>query len=188
MSRTGFALASVALAASACSAPFSASETSGGFISGDGSVTLVDAADREPLEEISGETLEGEPLSTEQFDGNALVLNVWGEWCTECRLEAADLQAASTRLGEDVQFIGIDIRDQLTRARRFQDQKGITYPSIFDPDSSTLLEMPKDLYPISVPTTYVVDTQGRVAARILGPTTEATLSGLVEDVLAEDSA
>jgi len=185
MLRTGSALATVALVVTACSSPFSASESSGGFVSGDGSITVLAPEEREPLAKMSGETLDGEQLSTEQFDGKALVLNVWGEWCAECRLEAADLQEASVRLGDDAQFIGIDIRDQLTQARQFQEQKGITYPSIFDPDSSTLLQMPADLYPVAVPTTYVVDPEGRVAARILGPTTASTLTGLVEDVLAE---
>jgi thiol-disulfide isomerase/thioredoxin len=186
--RTACAVAAAAVLVAGCSSPFAASESSGGFVSGDGSITVLDAKDREPLKELSGQTLEGELLSTEQFAGKVLVLNVWGSWCAPCRIEASHLQAASTALGEDVQFIGIAIRDQLTSARRFQDDKGITYPSIFDPDSSTLLEMPSALYPVATPTTYVVDARGRVAVRILRDTTESTLTGLVEDVLAESGS
>lgn len=186
MSRTVSALVALCLLLAGCSSPFSASESSGGFVSGDGSITALQPEDREPLVEISGETLSGEPLSTDEFDGQVLVLNVWGSWCVDCRIESSDLQQVSTQLSDEgVQFIGIDIRDQPTLARDFEVEQGITYPSIFDPDSSTLLQMPASLYPVATPTTYVVDADGRVAARILGPTSAATLSGLVEDVLGE---
>ena len=186
MRRTASALIGLSLVAAGCSSPFSASESSGGFVSGDGSITVLEPADREPLPTISGPTLDGDELSTEQFDGQVLVVNVWGSWCAPCRVEAAALEQSATDLaGRDVQFVGVAIRDQLTAARLFQQQKGISYPSIFDPDSSTLLEVPSSLYPVATPTTYVVDHEGNVAVRILDRTTAPTLTGLVEDVLAE---
>jgi len=186
MRRTASALACLTLVVAGCSSPFSASESSGGFVSGDGSITVLDPTDREPLPPISGETLDGDAFSTEQFEGRVLVLNVWNSECVPCRTEAAALEEAATDLaGEGVQFVGIDIRDSLTAAQQFQEEQGVSYPSIFDPDSSTLLEVPSSLYPIAIPTTYVVDQQGDVAVRILDRTTAPTLSGLVEDVLAE---
>jgi peroxiredoxin len=189
MLRTGSALATVALVVTACSSPFSASESSGGFVSGDGSITVLAPEEREPLAKMSGETLDGEQLSTEQFDGQVLVLNVWNSECAPCRIEAPALDQVSTELAErGVQFLGIAIRDRLTAAKRFQDEQGVTYPSLFDPDSSTLLQMPSALYPVAIPTTYVVDAQGRVAVRILDATTASTLQGLVEDVLIEQES
>jgi len=177
----------VVLAATGCSSPFSASQTSGGFVSGDGSITVLEPREREHLPEISGTSLEGEELSTAQFDGQVLVLNVWGSWCDPCIEEAPALDEVATQLADDgVQFVGINIRDQLTSAQLFQDQHGVSYPSIFDPDSSTLLQVPSALYPVATPTTYVVDPQGRVAVRILDKTTASTLAGLIEDVLAEE--
>ena len=189
MSRVACLLVVLALLASACSSSFSASESSGGFVSGDGSITVVDPADREGFAEISGETLDGQQLSTDDLDAQVLVLNVWGSWCVECRIESADLQEVWSRMRDrGVRFLGIDIRDQLTQARRFEEEQGITYPSIFDPDSSTLLQMPASLYPVATPTTYLIDGEDRVAVRILGPTTASTLAGLVEDLLAEQDA
>lgn len=186
MLRTGSVLAMLALLATACSSPFSASQSAGGYVSGDGSITVVDPDAREPLSDITGQTLDGEQLSTADFDGQVLVLNVWASWCAPCRAEAPALQAVSEQLADDdVQFIGLNIRDQLTSAQQFEGEHGITYPSLFDPDSSTLLQMPPALYPASIPTTYVVDAQGRVAVRILDTTTASTLTDLVEDVLAE---
>lgn len=171
-----------------CSSPFTATESGGGFVSGNGAITVLVPDEREPLAEITGQTLEGEQLSTDDYAGQVLVLNVWAAWCAPCRTEAADLEEVSTQLADEgVQFLGLNIRDQLTAAQRFQEQQGISYPSIFDPDSSTLLQMPDGLYPGATPTTYVVDGEHRVAARILGPTTASTLAGVVEDVLAEET-
>jgi thiol-disulfide isomerase/thioredoxin len=181
------ALATVLLAG--CSSPFSASESSGGFVSGDGAITVLPPDEREPLAEISGETLEGEQLSTDDYAGQVMVLNVWGSWCAPCRTEAPALEEVSSQLAADgVQFVGINIRDQRTSAQGFQERQGTSYPSLYDPDSSTLLELPDGLYPVATPTTYVVDAQGRVAARVLDATTASTLAGLVEDVLAEEGA
>ena len=189
MSRTASALVALCLVVAGCSSPFAASESSGGFVSGDGSITVLEPGDREPLPTISGQTLDGEELSTEQFAGQVLVVNVWGSWCAPCRIEATALEQVATDLADEgVQFLGIDIRDQLTSARLFQEQKQISYPSIFDPDSSTLLEVPSSLYPVATPTTYVIDHEGRVAVRILDRTTAPTLAGLVRDVLAEQEA
>ena len=64
MRRAASALTCVTLVVAGCSSPFSASESSGGFVSGDGSITVLEPADREPLPTISGQTLEGEELST----------------------------------------------------------------------------------------------------------------------------
>jgi peroxiredoxin len=117
------------------------------------------------------------------------VLNVWNSECAPCRTEAAALEQVSTELADQgVQFLGINIRDRLTGAQRFQEEQGVSYPSFFDPASNTLLQVPSALYPLAIPTTYVVDAQGRVAVRILDATTESTLQGLVEDVLAEQES
>lgn len=189
MLRTGSVLATIALMVTACSSPFSVSESSGGFVSANGAITVVEPGEREPLAEMSGETLDGEQVSTEQFDGQVLVLNVWNSQCGPCRTEAAALEQVSTELAErGVQFLGIDIRDSLTSAQRFQEEQGVTYPSLFDPASETLLQVPSALYPLALPTTYVVDAEGRVAVRILDETTAPTLRGLVEDVLAEQES
>jgi len=186
LARTFALCLAVVLAATGCSSPFTASQTSGGFVSGDGSITVLEPGDREPLPELSGETLEGEALSTAQFDGEVLVLNVWGSWCDPCVAEAPALDEVATQLADQgVRFVGINIRDQLTSAQQFQQQHDVSYPSVFDPDSSTLLQVPPALYPVATPTTYIVDPQGRVAVRILDQTTASTLTGLIEDVLAE---
>jgi len=181
----GLTLTACGSSGSSCSG----SQSSGGFVSCDGAITVLPAGEREPAPGLEGETLDGEMLSLSDYDGQVVVLNVWGSWCGPCVAEAPQLGEASRQLAEDdVQFVGINIRDEQTEARLFEQQQDVPYPSIFDPSSSTLLEMPSGMYPSATPTTYVIDEEGRVAVRILDETTASTLSGLVEDVLAEGDA
>ena len=155
-----------------------------GFEGGDGSILVLDAEQRQVAPELSGETLEGELLSTEDFAGQVRVLNVWGSWCAPCRAEAPALVAAAEKL-PDVQFIGVNTRDlDPAPAQAFVRAFDVTYPNLYDPDGSLLLGFGQ-VPPKAIPSTLVIDEAGRVAARMLGEVSTATLVGVVEDVRAE---
>ncbi|MGH3812741.1 MAG: TlpA family protein disulfide reductase [Pseudonocardiaceae bacterium] len=141
---------------------------------------------REPAPKLAGSTLEGERLSLAQFRGTVVVVTVWGSWCAPCRDEAPDLaRLARESRSEGVRFVGVDTRDNKAAARAFVRTFKIPYPSLFDPDGSLMLAF-DGVVPISaVPSTVVIDPQGRVAARVVGKVTYSTLRGLVQDVLAE---
>jgi thiol-disulfide isomerase/thioredoxin len=110
---------------------------------------------------------------------------VWGSWCPPCRAEAKDLQAASEATKADAQFVGLNVRDFSPAApEAFLRAQGITYPSIFDPSGQTLLQLSGQVPPQAIPTTLVLDRQGRVAIRALGPVSEATLTEMVAQVAA----
>ncbi|CAN5520785.1 hypothetical protein BH18ACT8_BH18ACT8_08110 [soil metagenome] len=170
------------LLTTACTAGVSASSETGGYVSSNGAITVVSEAEREPAPDISGPTLAGDEVSLGDFAGKVVVVNTWGSWCTECRAEADDLVAVDEKLGDDVQFLGINIRDNQTSARAYESTYGVEFPSIFDPASTQLLEFPPELAAVAVPVTYVIDPEGRVAARILSNTTASTLTGVIEDV------
>lgn len=157
-----------------------------GFVSGDGSAQVVAPDDRVELGEVSGTTLEGEPLSIEESAGDVIVLNLWASWCGPCRAEAPALQQASADTRNDgVQFVGINTRDQEAAAIAFEKNFGITYPSLVD-DSGELELLVAEAVPLSgIPWTIIVDRDGRVAARILGPTTYSELTDLVDQVASE---
>jgi len=156
------------------------------YVAGDGTVTLVPAARRQAPVDLRGTTLEGAPADVATWRGKAVVLNVWGSWCAPCRKEARDLQAASQALApRGVQFLGIDSGDpDPAQAVAFQKAFGITYPSLSDRSGAALLALRGAVPPNAVPTTLVLDTQGRVAARISSATTTKTLTDLVDDVIA----
>lgn len=155
-----------------------------GYISGKGVITVLDESEREQPGEVSGETIEGEPLSLADYAGQTVVVNVWGSWCAPCRAEAPDLVAASEELADDnVAFLGINSRDlDQAAAKAFQRRFEVPYPSIYDQRGVTLLAFKGTLTPNSIPSTVIIDEQGRVAASVLGEVSKSTLLGLVDEV------
>ncbi|MDQ7992017.1 MAG: TlpA disulfide reductase family protein [Propionicimonas sp.] len=170
----------LALVLAGCGAPTTGT---GGFVTGDGTITVVAVADRRPAPVIAGETLDGGTWSSETAAGKVIVYNVWGSWCPPCRAEAPALQAAAEATADQAVFVGVNTRDlDPAPARAFVRDAGITYPSLFDPAGSLLLGFAGDLPPSAIPSTLVVDAEGRVAARVIGATTESTLVGLIDDI------
>ena len=159
-----------------------------GFVSGNGAITALPVADRAAPGEVSGRTIDGEPLSLADYDGQVVVVNVWGSWCAPCRAEAPMLADAARDLADqDVAFLGIDSRDlNESQARAFVRTFDIPYPSIYDQRGSTLLAFRGTLTPNSIPSTVIIDRQGRVAASVLGEITRTTLYDLVEEVDSAD--
>lgn len=147
------------------------------YTTGDGNITTVDIADREGPVDISGTTLEGDPIDLADFRGRVVVLNLWGSWCTPCRSEAPRLQEASQNF--DAEFVGLSFREtSFENARSFQREFAVTYPTIAD-DGDGVLALGR-YRPVAPPTTYVLDEQGRVAALITG---EVTGLGTLEDIV-----
>ena len=178
-------LASTALAA--CSNDIGSSGDSG-FVAGKGIITRLPVAERRQPGQVAGESIDGKPLSLDDYKGKTVVVNVWGSWCAPCRSEADDLTAASKELsGDGVQFLGINSRDlDRAAAQAFQRRFEVPYPSIYDQKGKTLLAFRGTLSPNAIPSTVVIDEKGRVAASVIGETTKATLVGLVQDVMAEE--
>jgi thiol-disulfide isomerase/thioredoxin len=160
------------------------------YVEGTGVVTIVPPADRKQAPAFSGPLLGGSgEFDLAQAKGDVVVLNVWASWCPPCRSEAPALQAVSAELtDQDVQFVGINVRDNETDARAFEQEFGLTYPSVVDTDSALLLAFRDTLPPSAIPSTLVIDREGRVAARILDEITQTSLRDLVADIAAENAA
>jgi thiol-disulfide isomerase/thioredoxin len=154
-----------------------------GFVSGDRSVHEVAAADRGQPIELTGQDLDGQPLSLASFRGKPTVVNVWGSWCTSCRAEAPYLVAAHQQLGGTAHFVGIDVRDGgRAQAKAYGSHFGATWPSYYSEGGEALLKFPGVLTPNTIPATVVLDAQGRVAASVVGEVPSAlTLVELVQD-------
>ena len=147
------------------------------FIAGNGVATFIPQADRKAAPAISGPTLDGGSFTASA--GKVLVLNVWASWCSPCRAEAPALQELSMKHPE-VQFLGVLTRDSLVAARAFVERFGIQYPSLVD--DAILLKFHGQLTPNAIPTTLIIDTQGRIAARVSGEVTYSALEDLIERV------
>lgn len=147
------------------------------FIAGNGVATFIPKADRKVAPEISGPTLEGATFTA--TPGKVLVMNVWASWCSPCRAEAPALEELSKDHPE-VQFLGVLTRDSLVSARAFVERFGITYPSLTD--DALLLKFHGQLTPNAIPTTLIIDAQGKIAARVSGEVTYSALEDLIKRV------
>ncbi|WP_030526683.1 TlpA family protein disulfide reductase [Phycicoccus jejuensis] len=157
-----------------------------GYISGDGAVETIPVADRLEPVTMDGQLLDGSAWDITSTRGQVLVLNVWGSWCAPCVAEAPDLQKAweeQQAKKAPVQFMGIDFREEAERGAAFVEKAGITYPSLSDKPGLLILRL-QGKAP-TTPSTLVLDREGRIAARVNGPVDATTLSGLVDDVVAE---
>ncbi|MBC7299718.1 MULTISPECIES: TlpA disulfide reductase family protein [Nocardia] len=137
---------------------------------------------------LSGPDLmaEDKTVSVADYDGQVVVINLWGQWCGPCRAEADDLErvyAATKNMG--VQFLGINVRDpQRDKAQDFVIDYKIGYPSIYDPSMRTLIALGGS-YPTSViPSTLILDRQHRVAAVFLRALLAEDLQPVIERVAA----
>lgn len=152
-------------------------------------LSIYGVDDRSPAPDVEGTTLDGDRLALNDLIGHVVVVNVWGSWCGPCRAEAPDLaRVARETSGRGVRFVGIDTRDDDAAARAFVRAFKIPYPSLIDRDGKLILAF-DGIIPVSaVPSTVLLDADGRIAARVIGRVTYSTLSGLVNDLLREQRA
>lgn len=189
MTAAAFLAAVVVVALPGCAGPSSLDTGEKGYVTGDGTVTVVDAADREtPVAEVAGQTVSGDPVALSELRGKVVVMPVWGSWCAPCRAEAPALAEAARDLEDDgVVFLGINTRDvRRDDAAQFVRRFEVPYESIYDPDGEVLLAFHGTLSPQTIPSFAVIDEEGRIAGRILGEASTATLYGVVEEVLGRE--
>ncbi|MFG1998803.1 TlpA family protein disulfide reductase [Spirillospora sp. NPDC048911] len=166
-----------------------ASGTPGGsgnrFVAGDGNAQEIKAGDRKAAPQAAGTTLEGKPLQLADLKGKVTVVNFWASWCAPCRGEAPSLeQVYKENKAKGVEFVGVGFKDSRDNAKAFERKFKVTYPSLFDENGQITLAF-RDVPPNAIPSTLILDRQGRVAARIVGATTYSKLSPLVAKVAAE---
>ena len=147
-------------------------------------VINYEESERKPLRTFSGEDVRDrdKTISLEDYDGEIVVLNSWGQWCAPCRAEADDLQEIHTELQKrDLgTVLGINVRDYNPQVSNdFLKDNGLTYPSIYDPPFKTAAALGG--VPTSVvPTTIVLDKQHRPATVFLRSITAQDVMDVVD--------
>ncbi|MDX3457363.1 TlpA disulfide reductase family protein [Streptomyces sp. ME02-8801-2C] len=181
-------VAASALALTACGSGPSGSSGDTNFVADGEGIAHVAQGKRSAAPDLSGETIDGKQLDVAAYKGKIVVINLWGSWCGPCRLEAKNFAAVSADLKDKgVEFVGINTGDATTRpAVAFEKQYGITYPSLYDPTGKLMLRFKKGtLNPQAIPSTLIIDRQGKIAARTLQALSEDNLRKMLKPVLAE---
>ncbi|MCP9945070.1 TlpA family protein disulfide reductase [Streptomyces somaliensis] len=180
-----------ALALTACGG--SPKGTSGGggntnFVTDVDGIATLPKGKRPAPSGLAGETLRGDRLDVADLKGRVVVLNLWGDWCNPCRAEAPHFaKVAGDLKPRGVEFVGINTRSNRGKSIRFEEDFGIPYPSLYDRYGKIVLNgFPKGtVQPQAIPSTVVLDRDGRIAARVLKAVSEKELRSMIAPVLAE---
>ena len=164
---------------------------SGDYISGDGRLITLTPESRDEPVSFSGALDMGGDFDAEAARGDVVIINFWYAACPPCRIEAPDLEELHQQyLDADVTMVGVNVRDTAGTSLTFAEEFGITYPSIIDNETNDVQLVFADgkLGQNAVPTTLVLDRQGRIAARYSGLiTSPSVISEIVDDLLAEQA-
>jgi len=118
------------------------------------------------IPDFSLTTFDGQTYNTADLRGQVILINFWASWCEPCEEEAAELeQAYQGYRDRGVVFLGVNYVDTQPEALAYLDRFGITYAN--GPDLGT--EISQAFRMRGVPETYIVDRQGILVSRKIGP-------------------
>lgn len=156
------------------------------YIAGDGAVQEYQVSERSEPVAIKATTYHGTDVDFSQWQGKPIVMNFWYAACAPCRIEAPDLKKIAEGFGDKVEFIGVNVRDEAEAAKAFERTFEIPYESIQDTSGDIQLAMTKYVPLQAVPSTLVLDREGRVRARVIGAVEPSTLKSLIDTALTEE--
>jgi peroxiredoxin len=156
------------------------------FVQGTPAGEVIPPDERAAAPDFSGTLLDGREFDSGELDGGVAVLNFWGSWCAPCRVESPEFQQVYAEVRDQgVQFLGVNVKDNAQLARAFEDGFGIEFPSLDDPRGEVALAF-RDYPANAIPSTIVLDAQGRVAAVYTGAVAQDDLRAVLDLLMAEE--
>jgi peroxiredoxin len=156
------------------------------FVAGTPAGEVIPVGERRSAPRFSGTLLDGKAFSSTELAGQVAVINFWGSWCAPCRVETPEFQQVFAEVRDrGVAFLGVAVKEtdeQFPRA--FVDRFGIEFPSLYDPSGEVALAFRN--YPANaIPSTIVLDRQGRVAAVYTGAVARRDLRAVLDRLIGE---
>ena len=137
-------------------------------------INIASAETSQPLYPVAGKPLaadftlkdsDGKVHQLKQYRGRVVIINFWATWCPPCRFELPSMERAYEQLKkDDVEILAINVGEDADTIFTFTADYPVTFPLLMDLDSSVINDYPA----MGLPTTYVIDTEGRVIYRAIG--------------------
>jgi peroxiredoxin len=184
------ALLAAVLGLSACSGGKNAVDQSAGnqfrYIQANKKGSVIEAAKRKQAGPVTGTLLAGGAYRLSDDRGKVVVLNYFASWCPPCQSETPQFDSIyRQRKSTGVQFIGMDVKDPSKgAAQSWIKDKGVTFPVVYDEAAKTAIQL-GDVPMAALPSTVVIDKQGRVAAVYVGSVLPADLTPALDELTKE---
>ncbi|MGY1821379.1 TlpA family protein disulfide reductase [Geodermatophilus sp. SYSU D00079] len=180
-----------ALLLAGCSTGSSAVDVNNGgqfrFVAGTPAGEVIPPDERAAAPDFSGTLLGGGDFTSAELAGEIAVLNFWGSWCPPCRVETPQFQEVYADVRDQgITFLGLNVKETSEQfAQAFVDSEGIEFPSLYDPRGEVALAF-RDYPANAIPSTIVLDRDGRVAAVYTGEVAQEDLRAVLDLLLAEE--
>ncbi|MFK8793743.1 peroxiredoxin family protein [Planococcus plakortidis] len=127
-------------------------------------------------------TLEGEEMRLSDYRGQAVILNFWATWCPPCRAEMPHMQTFyEKQQGNDVEVLAVNLTTEdrgMAEIEKFVEEFDLEFPIPMDIDGDI-----GALYQaFSIPTSYIIDREGRVLHKIVGPMDEEMMNEFIDEI------
>ena len=139
----------------------------------------------EPAPDVQFQTLAGQPFRLKELEGQVVLLNFWATWCLPCREEIPELNALQSELqAQGLRIVGASLEDSIEGVNAYQEEVAKFGYQVLVGDSGLKVKFEQSV----LPTTYLIDRQGRIRQKIIGARDKAGWEAVVKPLLAETPA
>jgi peroxiredoxin len=184
------ALLTAVLGLSACSGGKNAVDQSAGnqfrYVQANKKGSVIEVAKRKQAGPVTGTLLAGGDYRLSDDRGKVVVLNYFASWCPPCQTETPQFDSIyRERKSAGVQFIGMDVKDpSKSAAQSWIKDKGVTFPVVYDEAARSAIQL-GEVPMAALPSTVVIDKQGRVAAVYVGAVLPKDLTAVLDELTTE---
>ncbi|HEX5886833.1 MAG TPA: cytochrome c biogenesis protein/redoxin, partial [Pyrinomonadaceae bacterium] len=147
--------------------------------------TTASNSNFEPVPDVEFQTLAGQPFRLKELQGQVVLLNFWATWCIPCREEIPALNALQRELQpQGLKIVGASVEDSIDGVNAYQEEVAKFEYQVLLGGSDAKVKFQQSV----LPTTYLIDRQGRIRQKIIGARDKAGWEAAVKPLLAETPA
>lgn len=135
------------------------------------------SSERKVAQDFTLTTLQGEQVTLSDYKGKIILLNFWASWCEPCKEEMPDMQRFSEK-HPDIAVLAVNLTSMdlgIDDVKQFVHYFGLTFPILLDEADV----VGKQYNILTIPTSYIIDPEGRIFKEVIGPMDEGMMEELV---------